>query len=124
MWILRCSLHPAGQLTHLYGKYKHKGFEILAFPCDQFLKKHEPETSQEAQEFACTRYKAEYPIFQKVRVNGPSTAPLYKFLKSRKWGDFGPRINWNFTKFLVDMEGHVLRRYGPYVRPLWIECYK
>ncbi|KAK9280725.1 hypothetical protein L1049_003613 [Liquidambar formosana] len=92
------------QLTELYTKYKEKGLEILAFPCNQFLKQ-EPGTSQEAEQFACTRYKAEYPIFHKVRVNGPDTAPVYKFLKASKTGFFGSRIKWNFTKFLVDKEG-------------------
>ncbi|KHN45371.1 Putative glutathione peroxidase 4 [Glycine soja] len=96
------------------------GLEILAFPCNQFLKQ-EPGSSQEAEEFACTRYKAEYPIFGKVRVNGPDTAPVYKFLKANKTGFLGSRIKWNFTKFLVDKEGHVLARYGPTTSPLSIE---
>lgn len=108
------------QLTDLYSKYKDKGLEILAFPCNQFLKQ-EPGTSQEAQDFACTRYKAEYPIFQKVRVNGPETAPVYKFLKASKGGLFGSRIKWNFTKFLVDKEGRIINRYGPTTTPLSIE---
>ncbi|XP_038708366.1 probable glutathione peroxidase 4 [Tripterygium wilfordii] len=109
------------QLTALYEKYKDKGFEVLAFPCNQFLKQ-EPGTSEDAQEFACTRYKAEYPIFQKVRVNGPTAAPIYKFLKAEKGGFFGSRIKWNFTKFLVDKEGNVLGRYGPTTAPLSIEA--
>ncbi|GAY40730.1 hypothetical protein CUMW_054250 [Citrus unshiu] len=108
------------QLTDLYNKYKHKGLEILAFPCNQFLKQ-EPGTSQEAQEFACTRYKAEYPIFQKARVNGPNAEPLYKFLKASKTGYFGSRIKWNFTKFLVDREGNVIGRYSPTTSPMAIE---
>ncbi|KAH9729959.1 putative glutathione peroxidase 4 [Citrus sinensis] len=108
------------QLTDLYNKYKHKGLEILAFPCNQFLKQ-EPGTSQEAHEFACTRYKAEYPIFQKVRVNGPNAEPLYKFLKASKTGYFGSRIKWNFTKFLVDTEGNVIGRYSPTTSPMAIE---
>ncbi|KAF5947926.1 hypothetical protein HYC85_013883 [Camellia sinensis] len=90
-------------------------FEILAFPCNQFLHQ-EPGTSAEAELFACTRYKAEYPIFHKLCVNGPRTAPIYKFLKASKGagrsGFLGPRIKWNFTKFLVDKEGEVIRRYG------------
>ncbi|XWS31605.1 hypothetical protein CRYUN_Cryun23aG0090800 [Craigia yunnanensis] len=109
------------QLTDLYNKFKDGGLEILAFPCNQFLKQ-EPGTSQEAQEFACTRYKAEYPIFQKVRVNGPTTEPVYKFLKSNKSGFLGSRIKWNFTKFLVDKDGHVLGRYSPITTPLAIEA--
>ncbi|XWS76441.1 hypothetical protein CRYUN_Cryun01aG0176400 [Craigia yunnanensis] len=109
------------QLTDLYNKYKDQGLEILAFPCNQFLNQ-EPGTSQEAQKFACTRYKAEYPIFQKVCVNGPSTEPVYKFLKSKKSGYLGSRIKWNFTKFLVDEDGYVLGRYSPTTTPLAIEA--
>ncbi|KAL3849842.1 hypothetical protein ACJIZ3_011724 [Penstemon smallii] len=108
------------QLTELYSKYKDKGFEILAFPCNQFLNQ-EPGSSQEAEQFACTRFKAEYPIFQKVRVNGSDAAPVYKFLKSSKGGLFGSSIKWNFTKFLVDKDGHVIRRYGTSTSPLSIE---
>ncbi|XP_052170409.1 protein HUA2-LIKE 2-like [Diospyros lotus] len=108
------------QLTELHNKYKDKGFEVLAFPCNQFLHQ-EPGTSLQAEEFACTRYKAEYPIFQKVRVNGPDTAPVYKFLKANKGGFLGSRIKWNFTKFLVEKEGHVIRRYAPTTSPLAIE---
>ncbi|KAG6575891.1 putative glutathione peroxidase 4, partial [Cucurbita argyrosperma subsp. sororia] len=74
------------QLTELYNRYKDEDFEILAFPCNQFLKQ-EPGTSEAAQEFACTRYKAEYPIFQKIRVNGPDAAPVYKFLKATSQSD-------------------------------------
>ncbi|KAH9621247.1 hypothetical protein KSS87_011967 [Heliosperma pusillum] len=89
-----------------------KYFEILAFPCNQFLKQ-EPGTSEDAEQFACTRFKAEYPIFQKVRVNGSKAAPVYKFLKAGTWGFiWGNSIKWNFTKFLVDKEGRVLERYG------------
>ncbi|OAY66619.1 putative glutathione peroxidase 4 [Ananas comosus] len=95
-------------------------FEILAFPCNQFLHQ-EPGTSQEIKEFACTRFKAEYPIFQKVRVNGPDAVPVYKFLKASKSGLFGSRIKWNFTKFLVDKDGKVIARYGTSTPPLSIE---
>ncbi|XP_057966640.1 probable glutathione peroxidase 4 isoform X2 [Malania oleifera] len=109
------------QLTELYSRYKDKDFDILAFPCNQFLKQ-EPGTSEEVQQFACTRYKAEYPIFQKIRCNGPDTAPLFKFLKAHKTGFLGSRIKWNFTKFLVDKEGHVINRYGPTTAPLTIEA--
>jgi|UniRef100_A0A2N9GWM7 glutathione peroxidase len=109
------------QLTEIYNRYKDKGLEILAFPCNQFLHQ-QPGTSQEAQEFACTRYKAEYPIFQKIRCNGPDTAPVFKFLKASKPGFLGSRIKWNFTKFLVDGEGHVIERYGPTTAPLAFEA--
>ncbi|KAL0391047.1 UNVERIFIED_CONTAM: putative glutathione peroxidase 4 [Sesamum calycinum] len=108
------------QLTELYSQYKDKGLEILAFPCNQFLYQ-EPGSSEDAEQFACTRFKAEYPIFQKVKVNGADTAPVYKFLKSSKGGIFGSGIKWNFTKFLVDKEGVVLKRYGSTTSPLAIE---
>ena len=93
----------------------------MAFPCNQFLKQ-EPGTSQDAEQFACTRYKAEYPIFKKVLVNGPDTAPVYKFLKASKSGFLGNSIKWNFTKFLVDKDGHVIERYAPTTSPLSIEA--
>ncbi|XP_059300913.1 probable glutathione peroxidase 5 [Lycium ferocissimum] len=109
------------QLTELYNNYKDKGFEVLAFPCNQFLKQ-EPGTSEEAQQFACVRFKAEYPIFQKVLVNGPDAAPVYQFLKSSKGGFLGSSIKWNFTKFLIDKEGKVIKRYGSTTTPLAIEA--
>ncbi|CAL5427809.1 unnamed protein product [Camellia sinensis] len=133
----KCGLADSNytQLTEVYNKYKEKGFEILAFPCNQFLHQ-EPGTSAEAQDFACTRYKAEYPIFQKlfrflyrsmpieIRVNGPDTAPVYKFLKASKGGFLGSRIKWNFTKFLLDKEGVAICRYGPTTAPLAIETFR
>ncbi|OEL37547.1 putative glutathione peroxidase 4 [Dichanthelium oligosanthes] len=95
-------------------------FEILAFPCNQFLRQ-EPGTDQQIKDFACTRFKAEYPVFQKVRVNGPDAAPVYKFLKASKAGLFGSRIKWNFTKFLVDKNGKVIGRYATSTAPMSIE---
>ncbi|KAI5556123.1 hypothetical protein POPTR_018G017500v4 [Populus trichocarpa] len=89
------------ELTHLYEKYKTEGFEILAFPCNQFGGQ-EPGSNPEIKQFACARYKAEFPIFDKVGVNGPSTAPVYQFLKSSAGGFLGGLIKWNLEKFLVD----------------------
>lgn len=108
------------QLRELYQKYKGKDFEILAFPCNQFLKQ-EPGTSEEAEQFACARFNAEYPIFHKIRVNGAKAAPMYKFLKASKGSVCGSSIKWNFTKFLVDKDGRVLKRYSPTTSPLSIE---
>ncbi|CAI9771776.1 unnamed protein product [Fraxinus pennsylvanica] len=108
------------ELTKLYEKYKDQGLEILAFPCNQFGSQ-EPGTNEEIQQFACTRFKAEYPIFDKVDVNGSNAAPLYKFLKSSKGGFLGDSIKWNFSKFLVDKEGCVVDRYAPTTSPLSIE---
>ncbi|KAL6502313.1 hypothetical protein OROHE_024591 [Orobanche hederae] len=109
------------ELTDLYNKYKDQGLEILAFPCNQF-DSQEPGTNEEIQEFACTRFKAEFPIFDKVEVNGDNAAPLYKYMKSAKGGGiFGEGIKWNFSKFLVDKEGNVVDRYAPTTSPLSIE---
>ncbi|GAB2296862.1 Probable phospholipid hydroperoxide glutathione peroxidase [Dionaea muscipula] len=108
------------QLTQLYDRYKDQGFEILAFPCNQFGGQ-EPGTNDQIAEFACTRFKAEFPIFDKVDVNGNNAAPIYKYLKSSKGGLFGDGIKWNFTKFLVDKEGKVVDRYAPTTSPSSIE---
>ncbi|KAL5995868.1 hypothetical protein ACLOJK_025940 [Asimina triloba] len=108
------------QLTELHDRLKGKDFEILAFPCNQFLKQ-EPLSSEAVKEFACTRFRAEYPVFQKICVNGPKAAPVYKFLKAKAPFSFTSRVKWNFTKFLVDKEGKVLGRYGAGTPPLAIE---
>ncbi|XP_058094090.1 probable glutathione peroxidase 2 [Magnolia sinica] len=108
------------ELNILYENYKNKGFEILAFPCNQFLSQ-EPGSNEEIQETACTMFKAEFPIFDKVEVNGKNTAPFYNFLKAQKGGLFGDGIKWNFTKFLVDKDGNVVERYAPTTSPLKIE---
>ncbi|KMZ67630.1 putative phospholipid hydroperoxide glutathione peroxidase 6,mitochondrial [Zostera marina] len=108
------------ELSQLYEKYKEKDFEILAFPCNQFGGQ-EPGTNEQIVEFACTCFKAEYPIFDKVDVNGDNTAPVYKFLKSSKRGLLGEGIKWNFEKFLVDKEGIVVDRYAPTTSPLSFE---
>ncbi|KAF5729992.1 phospholipid hydroperoxide glutathione peroxidase [Tripterygium wilfordii] len=108
------------ELAQLYEKYKDQGLEILAFPCNQFGSQ-EPGTNEQIVEFACTRFKAEYPIFDKVDVNGANAAPIYKFLKSSKGELLGDGIKWNFAKFLVDKDGHVVDRYAPTTSPLSIE---
>lgn len=108
------------QLTELYRKYKDQGFEILAFPCNQFLQQ-EPGTVEETVQFVCERFNAEYPIFEKVKVNGSNAAPLYKYLKANGGGFMGTSIKWNFTKFLISKQGNVLRRLGPTTEPSTIE---
>ncbi|XP_022845477.1 probable glutathione peroxidase 2 isoform X2 [Olea europaea var. sylvestris] len=118
----KCGLTQSNykELNILYEKYRDQGFEILAFPCNQFAWQ-EPGTNEEIQETACTRFKAEFPIFDKIEVNGKNAAPLYKFLKSEKGGLFVDAIKWNFTKFLVNREGKVVERYAPRTSPLQIE---
>ncbi|KAH1108066.1 hypothetical protein J1N35_011834 [Gossypium stocksii] len=118
----KCGLTQSNykELNVLYEKYKNQGFEILAFPCNQFGGQ-EPGTNEQIQEATCSMFKAEFPIFDKVEVNGKNAAPLYKFLKSEKGGYFGDAIKWNFTKFLVNKEGKVVERYAPTTSPLNIE---
>ncbi|ONI32940.1 hypothetical protein PRUPE_1G395200 [Prunus persica] len=118
----KCGLTSSNysELSHLYEKYKTQGFEILAFPCNQFGGQ-EPGSNPEIKQFACTRFKAEFPIFDKVDVNGPSTAPVYQFLKSSAGGFLGDLVKWNFEKFLVDKNGKVVERYPPTTSPFQIE---
>jgi glutathione peroxidase len=109
------------ELAEIYSKYKGQDFEVLAFPCNQFGGQ-EPGSNEQIKEFACTRFKAEYPIFNKIDVNGSQEAPLYKFLKSQKGGGMlGDSIKWNFAKFLVDKNGNVVDRYAPTTPPSKIE---
>ncbi|MBA0789935.1 hypothetical protein Gohar_014613 [Gossypium harknessii] len=121
----RCGLTTSNysELSHIYDKYKNQGFEILAFPCNQFGGQ-EPGSNPDIKKFACTRFKAEFPIFDKVDVNGPNTAPVYQFLKSNAGGFFGDLIKWNFEKFLVDKNGKVVERYPPTTSPFQIEVCK
>ncbi|XP_047323622.1 probable phospholipid hydroperoxide glutathione peroxidase [Impatiens glandulifera] len=118
----KCGLTTSNykELSHIYEKYKTQGFEILAFPCNQFGGQ-EPGSNPEIKQFACTRFKAEFPIFDKVDVNGPNTAPVYKFLKSSAGGFLGDLIKWNFEKFLVDKNGKFVERYPPPTSPVQIE---
>ncbi|KAL5558243.1 hypothetical protein UlMin_034454 [Ulmus minor] len=118
----KCGLTSSNysELSHVYEKYKTQGFEILAFPCNQFGGQ-EPGSNPEIKQFACTRFKAEFPIFDKVDVNGPNTAPVYQFLKSSAGGFLGDLVKWNFEKFLIDKNGKVVERYPPTTSPFQIE---
>jgi len=104
-------------LEALYRKYKDSGFTVLGFPCDQFGHQ-EPGDEAEIQRFCSTKYEVSFPLFAKIDVNGPHTHPIYQFLKSEKSGLFGTEgIKWNFTKFLIDREGNVVKRYAPTTTP-------
>jgi glutathione peroxidase len=136
----KCGLTPQYEgLEALYRAEKDRGLEILGFPCNQF-KEQEPGTDEEIQEFCRTVYDVTFPVFARVEVNGPNAIPLYQFLRAQQPGDFGPRyggfydaisrirpdagpdeIKWNFTKFLVDRQGTVVRRYEPPVLPADIQ---
>lgn len=113
----QCGFTPqyAG-LEKLYRHYRDQGLAVLGFPCNQFGHQ-EPGTEAEIREFCATNYDVTFPLFAKIDVNGPTTHPLYQFMKNEKSGLFGERIKWNFTKFLVDREGKVRKRYAPTVTP-------
>lgn len=110
----RCGFTPQYTvLEQLYRVYHSQGFSVLGFPCDQFLHQ-EPGSEEEIKSFCSLNYQVTFPLFAKVRVNGPDTHPLYKHLKSAQRGWFGTRaIKWNFTKFLVDRQGRAVRRFSP-----------
>ena len=118
----RCGFTPqyAG-LEELYRKYHGRGFIVLGFPCDQFGRQ-EPGDEAEIKDFCRLTYDVTFPLFAKITVNGPMAHPLYLHLKSMRRGFLGTKaIKWNFTKFLVDRAGSVVRRFGPTVRPARIE---
>lgn len=110
----KCGLTPqyAG-LEALYRTYKDKGLAILGFPCNQFGGQ-EPGSEAEIQAFCSTRYEVSFDLFAKVDVNSSNTHPLYKYLKKEATGLLGSQtIKWNFTKFLVDPQGKVIKRFSP-----------
>jgi len=109
------------ELEELYKRYKDKGFVILGVPCNQFGFQ-EPGIDKEIAEFCELNYQVSFPMFSKIKVNGKDADPLYAFLKNQQRGFLGSKdIKWNFTKFLVDKEGKVIKRYAPSSTPLSFE---
>ena len=95
-------------LERIYQLYKDSGFVVLDFPCNQFGNQA-PGSYDDIHGYCTSRYNITFPQFAKINVNGPDASPLYVWLKSKKPGD----IQWNFTKFLVDRDGNVKRRFEP-----------
>lgn len=140
----RCGFTKQYQgLEALYEKHKTEGLVILGFPCDQFGNQ-EPGTEEEIQRFCSMTYGVSFPMFKKVEVNGPNANPLYQYLRKEQPGSFGKdtpgaeqlyshleskmpellgtdAVKWNFTKFLVDREGHVVKRFESPETPESIE---
>lgn len=118
----KCGFTPqyAG-LEALYEKFADKGFVVLGFPCNQFGAQ-EPGSESEIASFCSATYDVSFPMFAKIEVNGENAHPLYKFLKREAPGILGSEaIKWNFTKFLVDRTGKVVRRYAPADTPQSLE---
>ncbi|WP_338453298.1 glutathione peroxidase [Niallia oryzisoli] len=134
----KCGLTPQYEgLEKLYETYKDKGFTVLGFPCNQFGGQ-EPGTNEEISSFCSLNYQVEFPIFQKIDVNGENAHPLYQYLRKEAPEDEnldknsglykhlstnapelleGSNIKWNFTKFLIDKDGSVVERYAPTTTP-------
>lgn len=113
----KCGFTPQySGLEQLYRKYREQGFEILAFPSNQFGHQ-EPGSDAEILNFCESNYQVSFPLFSKIEVNGPGEHSLYSFLKKEKGGLAGSRIKWNFTKFLVNREGRVVERFAPATTP-------
>jgi len=112
-----CGFTPQYEgLENLYEKYHAKGLEILDFPCDQFGHQA-PGTDAEIHAFCTAKYKTQFDQFKKIEVNGSKADPLYVFLKAQAPGKLGKSIKWNFTKFLVDKNGNIVKRYAPTTEP-------
>jgi len=117
----KCGLTPQFKgLQELYDKYREQGLEILGFPCDQF-NNQEFEDIEKTTEFCQLNYGVTFPMFAKIDVNGENADPLFTFLKEQKRGILSNNIKWNFAKFLVNSEGHVIERYAPTTDPSKIE---
>ena len=118
----KCGLTPQyKELEALYQKYRDRGLVILGFPCNQFGAQ-EPGSEAEIAQFCSLEYAVTFPMFSKIDVNGANVAPLYAYLKSNAKGILGTEaIKWNFTKFLVDKSGSVVKRYAPTDAPVSLE---
>ena len=109
----KCGLTPQYEgLENLYEKYKDQGFEILDFPCNQFAFQA-PGSAEKIDTFCTLKYHTQFRRFEKIKVNGSDTAPIYQYLKQQKPG----RIEWNFAKFLIDRNGEVVERFASSAKP-------
>ena len=109
----KCGFTPQYEgLERVFREFRDRGLVVLGFPCDQFGHQ-EPGDENEIKSFCSTNYDVSFPMFSKVDVNGDHAHPLFKHLKDEAPGILGSRaIKWNFTKFLVDKSGTVVKRYG------------
>ena len=114
----KCGFTPQYEgLEALFQKYGDQGFEVIAFPCNQFGAQ-EPGNAEEIANFCSLKYDVSFPLMDKIDVNGAGTPPLYDWLKKEAPGLLGSRaVKWNFTKFLIGRDGKVVRRYAPTDKP-------
>ncbi len=107
-------------LQNLYEKYSKDGFVILGFPCNQFANQ-EPDSAEKVASQCKINFGVTFPIMAKIEVNGSGEHELYTYLKKQKGGFLGSKIKWNFTKFLIDRNGNVVKRFSPSTKPEKIE---
>ncbi len=114
----KCGFTPQYDgLEKLYQQFKDKDFEVLGFPCNQFGAQ-EPGSADEIAEFCKVNFGVTFPLMAKVEVNGDGASPLFDWMKQEAKGLMGSTsIKWNFTKFLIDRQGYVVKRYGPQDTP-------
>ncbi len=114
----KCGFTPQYEgLESLHKRFGDQGFSVLAFPCNQFGAQ-EPGTEAEIQSFCDLNYQTSFPLFSKIEVNGAASHPLFTHLKEQAPGVLGSkRIKWNFTKFLINKDGEVVKRYAPSTKP-------
>lgn len=113
----KCGFTPQlKELQLLHDTYKDQGFAVLGFPSDQFMNQ-EFYDIQETLDFCQTNYGVTFPIFAKIQVKGENAHPLFKFLTGSKQGFLTKEIKWNFTKFLINRQGSVVKRYAPQTKP-------
>ena len=114
----KCGFTPQFDgLEALYQRFAERGFEVLGFPCNQFGAQ-EPGDADEIAQFCKVNFGVTFPLMAKVDVNGPDASPVFDWMKGEAKGLLGSKaIKWNFTKFLIDREGHVVKRYAPTDRP-------
>ncbi|WP_176694535.1 glutathione peroxidase [Paraliobacillus sp. PM-2] len=118
----KCGFTPQYEgLQKLYDTYHQDGFEILGFPSNQFMNQ-EPGSDDDINSFCQRNYGVTFPMFSKIDVNGKTAHPLFRFLTKEAPGILTDQVKWNFTKFLVDTEGNVLKRYAPKTKPEEIEA--
>lgn len=112
-----CGFTPQySELEALYQEFHQQGFDILDFPCNQFGHQA-PESNEEIQNFCQLHYQTSFTTFAKIEVNGPKAIPLYQYLKQEQGGLLSKDIKWNFTKFLINKKGQVVKRYAPTTKP-------
>ena len=114
----KCGFTPQFEgLQSLHNELGDKGFEVLGFPCNQFLNQ-DPGDEDAISQFCSLNYGVDFPMFSKIEVNGDGAHPLFRFLKREAKGLMGSeKVKWNFTKFLVAPDGKVVRRYPPTAKP-------